>query len=134
MQVRAPETGAETNRPKFEIDINEGHDPSQVNMNVHQWAGTHWMDPLPWTAPMDLSKDFHVYGFEWNERQLTWYFDGKVIRQRNSDFQNSKVAVLLCTAVLKWAGEITDALDGASMEIDYVRVYQLDENGGAAHR
>lgn len=82
------------------------------------------------TAPSDLAKDFHVYGLEWNQRQLTWYFDGKVIRQRKNDICHSEVAVIFSTAVLKWAGEITDALDGASMDIDYVSVYQYGDGRG----
>lgn len=124
------QSGGASARPKFEIDINEGHYPSQLNMNVHQWVGKHWSDAQDWTAPSDLAKDFHVYGLEWNQRQLTWYFDGKVIQQRKNDICHSEVAVIFSTAVLKWAGEITDALDGASMDIDYVRVYQYGDGPG----
>jgi len=94
-------------------------------MNVHQWAGKHWSDPQVWMAPSGLDREFHVYGLEWNEKQLTWFFDGRPIRTRENDICHSEVALIFSTAVLPWAGKITDALDGASMDIDYVRVYGM---------
>jgi hypothetical protein len=32
--------------------------------------------------------------------------------------------VWLSLAIIKWAGEVTDAIDGTVMEVDYVRVYE----------
>jgi hypothetical protein len=32
--------------------------------------------------------------------------------------------VWLSLAVIAWAGRVTDAADGAAMEVDYVRVYR----------
>lgn len=37
-----------------------------------------------------------------------------------------KAPVLLSLAVIKWAGAVTDAIDGASMDVDYVRVWQRE--------
>ena len=28
---------------------------------------------------MDLTKDFHIYGLDWEPGHLTWYLDGKAI-------------------------------------------------------
>ena len=35
------------------------------------------------TTPMDLSRDFHVYGIYWSPVILKWYFDGKLFRAQN---------------------------------------------------
>jgi hypothetical protein len=32
--------------------------------------------------------------------------------------------VLLSSAIIKWAGPVTDQIEGTAMEVDYVRVYQ----------
>lgn len=109
---------------RFEIDINEGHHPGKVNMNIHNWSGQHWARHEQWISPDDLSKDFHVYGLEWNERELIWYIDGVVRRVSRNEVCHGEVPVIFSTAILRWAGEITDALDGTSMDVGYVRVYE----------
>ncbi len=109
---------------KFEIDINEGHYPGKVNMNIHNWEGEHWSKHELWTSPDELSADFHTYGLEWNDKELIWYVDGVERRRLPHDICHMEVPVIFSTAVLKWAGRITEALDGSAMEVDYVRVYE----------
>jgi beta-glucanase (GH16 family) len=108
----------------FEIDVCEAHYPDKVPMNLHNWAGEHWAKSKTWDAPMDLSKDFHVYGLEWDDKDLVWYFDGKEIRRLKHTICKDAATVRLSTAVFPWAGKITDALDGASMDVDWVRIYK----------
>ena len=98
----------------FEIDVNEGHYPTDVNATLHQ-------SELPskskrFVADYDLGADFHLYAAEWNEREVIFYFDGQV---------NLDVPVIFATAVLPWAGPINHLLNGASMDVDWVRVYKL---------
>ncbi len=71
-----------------------------------------------------MSKDFHLYGLEWNEKVLVWYFDGQEVLRLPHTICHAEVPVRLSTAILKRAGEITDALDGTTMDVDYVRVYK----------
>ena len=35
-------------KQRFEIDINEGHYPNEVNMNLHNWSGKHWAKGGRW--------------------------------------------------------------------------------------
>ncbi len=116
---------------KFELDINEGHTPSEINMNIHQWAGTHSAKSEKFISTLDLSRDFHVYGFEWSEKELIWYLDGREIRRAKNEIAHGEVPVIFSTAVMKWAGEITDKLDGSSMDVDYVRVYRRTDTAPA---
>lgn len=110
---------------RFEIDINEGHFPNEVNMNIHNWSGKHWSKSQTWKAEgLDLSREWHVYGLDWSERELVWTFDGQEIRRETNAICHAPAPVLLSSAIIKWAGPVTDAIDGTSMDVDYVRVYQ----------
>ena len=72
----------------------------------------------------DLSREFHVYGLEWTENELVWYFDGQELRRETNSICHQPAPVWLSSAIIKWAGEITDQIDGTAMEVDYVRVYE----------
>ena len=112
---------------RFELDINEGHFPDSVNMNIHNWSGQHWAKSMEWKAKgHDLSQEFHVYGFEWSEQSLVWFFDNREIRRETNAICHGAAPVLLSSAIMKWAGPVTDQIDGTAMEVDYVRAYQRE--------
>ncbi|HUT34878.1 MAG TPA: glycoside hydrolase family 16 protein [Planctomycetota bacterium] len=113
---------------RFEIDINEGHFPDLVNMNIHNWSGQHWAKSKRWKAEgHELAKEFHVYALDWSEKELVWTFDGKEIRREANTVCRGPAHVYLSSAIIKWAGPVTDAIDGTAMEVDYVRIYQRPE-------
>jgi len=107
----------------FEIDINEGHFPHIINSTLHQ-------QDLPSSttrhlANVDLSLDFHTYAAEWDEDQIIFYFDGREIGRKPNAKAHAPGPVMFSTAVFgSWAGPLTDALDGKSMDVDWVRVYR----------
>lgn len=72
----------------------------------------------------NFAREFHTYGLGWNEKELVFYFNGKAIRREKNTFCYSESPVWLSLAIIKWAGEVTDAIDGTLMEVDYVRIYQ----------
>jgi len=110
---------------KFEIDINEGHYPREINTNYHYMQEEeHKSASKTYHVKNDLSEDFHVYGLKWHENELIYYFDGKVIRRVQNTFAHKVTPVRLSSAVIEWAGPVTDAIDGTSMDIDYVRVWR----------
>ncbi|MCU6710495.1 S-layer homology domain-containing protein [Paenibacillus sp. J5C_2022] len=113
-----------TANPKFEIDINEGHYPNAINTTLHYEAnGAGATTSKRTLAEEDLSNDFHTYGLEWTEQELIYYFDGMEIARKPVYNAAAPVTPILSTAVLNWAGMITDAAHGKSMDVDYVRVY-----------
>ena len=67
---------------------------------------------------------FHILGLEWTPEEFVFFLDGKEIRRSKNEFSFSPANLLLSMAVLAWAGEVTDAIDGTYMEVDYVRVYE----------
>jgi beta-glucanase (GH16 family) len=114
--------GAKDKTKGFEIDVNEGHYPTDVNATLHQ-------SELPskskrFVADYDLAADFHLYAAEWNEKEVIFYFDGQEIHRVPNTKANLDVPVIFATAVLPWAGPINESLNGASMDVDWVRVYQ----------
>lgn len=127
-----------THGKRFEIDINEGHYPCKVNTNIHNWSDDytdsegnvqHPKNPQSFDYPsIDFSREYHVFGLEWTEKELIFYLDRKEIRRVKNDFCLSPAPVMLSLAIITWAGEITDQIDRTFMEIDYVRVYKNVEN------
>jgi beta-glucanase (GH16 family) len=112
---------------RFEIDIVEAHYPHKVSMNLHNWQGKHTGSGQNYMAEADLSKNFHVYALEWTPKELIWYFDGKKIRTLAHTICNAEEEVLLSTKVASFAGKASSALEGKSMDVDYVRIYQKKE-------
>ena len=75
-------------------------------------------------APPDLGHSFHVYGLLWTEQELVYYFDGREIRRISNEICHGESPVRLSLAIIRWAGPVTDAIDGKSMDVDWVRVWQ----------
>jgi beta-glucanase (GH16 family) len=55
------------------------------NMAVHVFQTPqktdHWVEGGVWVAPWRLADDFHVYGLDWSEDEITYYVDGVVVRR-----------------------------------------------------
>ncbi len=121
----------------FEIDVNEGHYPSKINTNIHNWNDKFevngktrhrtWHKSFVPDKSLDLSKEFHVYGLLWTEKELVFYFDGKELRREPNNCCFIAAPIFLSEAIISWAGKVTDAIDGTCMEVDYVRVYQAEK-------
>lgn len=143
----------DTSIKTFEIDINEGQFANsstdtwnQVRTNVHNWSDTFRnssgtlthpssslsTNPNPW---YNVGYEYHIMGLEWNENELIWYLDGKIIRiSPNVNAYKAPVncydfaPIYLSAATIPWMnginGVIPDSVNGKNMEVDYVRVYE----------
>jgi len=109
---------------QFEIDIVEAKYPNRAYFSVHSWSGEHSSISKLWTAPVDLSADFHVYAMDWSPQRLIFYVDGIERWRAERSIDTEAYPIRLSTAVASFAGIITDVLDGTSMDIDWVRVWQ----------
>ena len=70
-----------------EIDMFEmfGHRPTKYTTGYIGRKGektkvSQWMH----NAGVDLSKDFHTWGLEWDENNIVWTFDGKTVAHKPS--------------------------------------------------
>lgn len=118
----------------WELDINEGGYPNLVNTNFHYMksgvpktkGGTHMYEAKTYYAKdMDLSKEFHVYGMLLTKDTIRYYFDGEIIREIPNTFVQVPAPIRLSGAVVDWKKDVTDAIDGTKMQVDYVRYWSL---------
>ncbi len=107
-----------------EIDICEGHYPNKANTTYHVWEGEHTANSKQDKSEYDLSVDYHTYGLEWNETELLYYMDGKLIATKPHELAHTPVSPKLSSAVSTWAGTVSDMTDGTAQIVDYVRIWQ----------
>lgn len=115
----------------FEVDFCEVHYPNIIHFTVHDHGGEK-SDRNPtatfvYKPDLDLSAGYHVYGCFWDTNTISFFFDGEMIWETPNLVCDHAGEIVLGSAVLKWAGEVTDRIDGTSMQVDYVRVWQRDE-------
>ena len=114
-----------------EIDMLEalGHRPGVLEMHVH-FKGTNGkrLDDGHKTNNPDLSKDWHVYGLDWQHNVLVWYLDG-VEQWRFKDAANIPTEALYLLINLAvggdWAGPPDEkTVFPATLAVDFVRVWR----------
>ena len=121
-----------------EIDIMEhvGFDPDQVHFTVHTKAFNHTRGTgvgkgVRLAAP---HQDFHVYGMEWDPKEIRFFLDGKQVHQFADDGKgpehwpfNAPQYLLINLAIGGgWGGQkgIDDAIFPNTYLVDWVRIYQ----------
>ncbi len=99
------------------------------DFRIHYHNGSEWVDmsSLDVTAAANFGSDYHLFGLEWDEEEIVFYLDRKEIRRVPNEFCYSEVPIWLSLAIIKWDGPVTDAIDGTSMKVDWVRYYQRKE-------
>ncbi|MBQ2967551.1 MAG: S-layer homology domain-containing protein [Clostridia bacterium] len=119
---------------EHEIDINEGHYPNRSTHNLHYYDKTKETrvdSGYAVDSRENYARDFHIFACEWTPEEIIFYVDGKETRRasvKDTAMEDTESVVRFSTAVSTFAGKVTDALDGKSMVVDYVRVYQTDYN------
>jgi beta-glucanase (GH16 family) len=119
-----------------EIDIMEhGITPSQpsgyVQSALHTPSSFGATTNIGGTIANNLGTDFHVYSMNWSPFQITFLLDGVAFYTYNPAVKNANnwpfdadQYLLLNIAMGGVAGNIPSNFNQATMEIDYVRVYQ----------
>lgn len=119
-----------------EIDIMEhGITPSQpagfIQSAIHSPSSFGNTVNHGGTIASNLGNDFHVYSVNWSPFQITFLLDGVAFYTYNPSVKNASTwpfdaeqYLLLNIAMGGVAGNIPSSFTQASMEIDYVRVYQ----------
>ena len=119
-----------------EIDIMEhGITPSQplnyVQSALHTLSSFGNTTNIGGTLANNLGNDFHVYSMNWSPNQITFLLDGVAFYTYNPTIKtpqnwpfNAEQYLLLNIAMGGVAGTIPSNFTQATMEIDYVRVYQ----------
>ena len=113
-----------------EIDIIEQlgkeTDSGLVDLNVHFTKGAHHR----YKQGFDPSKEFHVWAVEWQEGQIDWRLDGKVVKTYKGPTPQEKMFVLVALFQYSgWTGKIDPNMTyPRDFEVDYIRVYARERN------
>ena len=125
-----------------EIDIMEhvGYDMHRIHGTVHNKA-YYWINGEQRKASVDgvnVDEEFHIYSVEWTPEYISVFFDGSPYffyanegaGWRSWPFDQPFHLILNLAIGGAWGragGPIDDAIFPLQMEIDYVRVYSLEE-------
>jgi beta-glucanase (GH16 family) len=129
-----------------EIDIMElvGDEPDTIYCNLHYdydgdhvWTGD-WSDENMYTLDSgDFGDEFHTFGIEWEEGEVSWLLDDEVyytqtswcssLDGENAPFDRDFYIILNLAVGGDWPGSPdSDTTFPKTMTVDYVRVYQKD--------
>lgn len=119
-----------------EIDVFEigGGAPGferKYNMNVHVFRTPeekkHWSMHAEWIAPADLADDYHVYGLEWDQEKIRWYFDGVPVRWVENTHWHQPLTLNFDSETMpNWFGLPRDSDLPSTYSIEYVRAWKSD--------
>lgn len=79
-----------------------------------------------------VDNGFHTYGLKWTDTELEWYVDDTLVRRSANTVQEDMYLVFSLAVETTWTrapDETTDFSD--AFEIDYVRVYELQDETAA---
>ena len=117
-----------------EIDFAEltqrRRDVKLIDTNVHVFEQPAFSGTLPlqeersWMAPWDPRDDFHIYGCEWDEKEIRWYVDGQQVQYRRNDYWHQPLDVAISLGVRGDLKKVASA-EGfpTTFQVDYVRVW-----------
>ncbi|MDR9853771.1 glycoside hydrolase family 16 protein [Paenibacillus sp. VCA1] len=114
-----------------EVDIFEvlGKDTHVMNSTLHALRDPDLKyEHLPYQSKDDLSAEFHVYGFEWDEHGMAFYLDNNKIWQTRQSPSYPMVTLLqINESDGGWVGELDPAVPyPKEFAVDYFRVYKKE--------
>ena len=112
----------------FEIGGGAAGFERKYNMNVHVFRTPeekkHWSRHAEWVAPADLADDYHLYGLEWDQEKIGWYFDGVLVRWvQNTHWHQPLILNFDSETMPKWFGLPKDSDLPSTYSIEYVRAW-----------
>ena len=132
---------ASDKRTRTEIDVFELSGKAdgfsqRYNMNLHVFyspdSQEHWSAGGRWTTPWPVGEDFHVYGLDWNERELTYFVDGVPVRRvENTHWHQPLYMIFDSETMPDWMGLPKEEDLPSVYRLDYVRGWKRrTEKGG----
>lgn len=123
-----------------EIDIMEevGKDPNVIHTSMHTQL-YNFLKNSQYThfdTLNNVSNTFHLYGIEWTPKSIRFFIDNQLFYEAkkgengkdstNLGWPFDKPYFLILNLALggNWGGEIDDTIFPATMEVDYVRIFQ----------
>jgi len=114
----------------FEVDIVEqyGREPDILHSVLHWWYPDRIHKSVGNKFVVEtMFKDFHTYGFLWDEQNMIWYFDGVELWRHPTPEESKTPMYVLIDLALGPGWPIDKTPDPSTMEVDYVRVYSKNK-------
>ena len=110
--------------PGYEKKYNmDAHVFRAPNENID--TGKPWAEHAEWSAPEDLADDYHVYGLEWDEKRIRYYFDGVPIRWLENTHWHQPLTLNFDSETMPdWFGLPKDEDLPSTYDIEYVRAWK----------
>jgi beta-glucanase (GH16 family) len=117
-----------------EIDAAEftGQRPFQFQANNYYWdakrkkirTDSKRISPIyPDGTRLDVTETFHVYGLEWTEKHIRFYFDNRLVREIKKHIPKNPMVLILGMGLYPNENPPESALP-AHFSIDYVRIFK----------
>jgi beta-glucanase (GH16 family) len=91
----------------------------------------HWQIADIWTAPADLDANFHVYGLEWDAKELKFYFDGVLVRRGPNTYWHQPLTLNFDSETMPdWFGMPRDEDLPSTYQISYIRAWKRPGDSG----
>jgi beta-glucanase (GH16 family) len=85
----------------------------------------HWSVGGIWEAPWRLADDFHVYGLEWDEKELKFHVDGVLVRSVENTHWHQPLRMIFDSETMPdWFGMPDDKDLPSTFSVEYVRAWQ----------
>lgn len=108
--------------------------PHYIDTNTHVFrhpalpAGQELHEQRHYHAPFDPRDDFHIYGCEWDEREIRMYIDGKLVNARVNEYWHQPLDVVISFGLRNVLKETPSGKGFPTVFlVDYVRVWQKAE-------
>lgn len=117
----------------FEISGGSPEEAQGYHMTVHVFVTPedgkkHWQNGTLWEAPFRFADDFHIYGLEWNPKEIKWSVDGAVVRSlKNTHWHQPLTMNFDSETFPDWFGLPNKEELPATYQIDYVRAWRQGE-------
>ena len=108
-----------------------------MNAHVHTpdtggAAEEHLMHAGQWDAPYRLADEYHVYALEWDEKEITWYVDGQIVRTlKNTHWHQPLYMNFDSETMPEWFGLPRKEDLPSTFSIEYVRSWQRVSDRGS---
>lgn len=117
----------------FEIGAGAPGYERKLNMNLHVFRSPTDEEYIQrqetWLAPSPLAEAFHVYGLEWDENSVKFYFDGALVRSAtNSHWHQALTLNFDSETMPDWFGLPDPKELPSTFSIEYIRAWKKPQH------